>query len=441
MIIAIDGPAGSGKSTIAREVASRLGMRYLDTGAMYRAVTLVALEAGLVPGRLAEAGSLAKTAPITFVERRDDLTQVFVGERDISQEIRGPLVSKNVSVVSAEPSVRQVLTKRQREEARKGDVVLEGRDMGTVVVPNASLKVFLTASVEERAKRRQAQLLAQGVNQSVEELVGDISTRDALDSAREVAPLRKAHDAVEVDTTGMTITEVIEAVCALARKAQKSDLPKWPLCRMQKGPLDTLLYRMAYFVLRPLWRTCYTMRVVGVENFPVTGPAVVASNHKSMTDPFMLGINVPRQIHYMAKSELWKFRPLGWAMEQFGTFPVSRGEADRSSIKKGLEILERGEILGLFPEGHCNKGEGLAPLRGGISLFSMREGIVTIPAIMRGTERAFRHGIPHFPKIDVVIGEPIEMPGPEVPRSERGRVVTDRVREALEALLATPVER
>jgi cytidylate kinase len=441
MIIAIDGPAGSGKSTIAREVAKRLDMRYLDTGAMYRSVTLLALEAGLVPDSLHAAGALAKSAPLRFVERPDDLTQVFVGERDISQEIRGPLVSKNVSAVSAEPSVREVLTKRQREEARAGDVVLEGRDMGTVVVPGARLKVFLTASVQERAKRRQAQLVAQGVRQSVEELVKDISTRDALDSGRQVAPLRKADDAVEVDTTGMTITEVIEAVCSLARKAQEKELPKWALCRMQKGPLDTLLYRMTYSVLRPLWRFCYSMRAVGVDNFPRTGPVVVACNHKAMTDPFMLGINLPRQLHYMAKSELWKFKPLAWAMEQFGTFPVSRGEADRAAIKRGLDILDQGEVLGLFPEGHCNKGEGLASLRGGISLFSMREGVVTVPAIMRGTERAFKHGLPHFPKIDIVVGEPIEMPGPEVPRTERGRVVTERVREALETLLATPVER
>jgi 1-acyl-sn-glycerol-3-phosphate acyltransferase len=143
----------------------------------------------------------------------------------------------------------------------------------------------------------------------------------------------------------------------------------------------------------------------------------------------------------MAKVELWKFKPLGWAMDGFGTFPISRGEADRSAIKRGLEILDRNEVLGVFPEGHCHRGEGLDPLRSGISLFSLREGVVTVPAAMRGTDKAFRHGFPHFPKIDVVIGKPLEMPGPEVPRTERGRVVTERVREALLTLLATPVER
>ena len=441
MIIAIDGPAGSGKSTIAREVAKKLGMRYLDTGAMYRAVTLLALEAGLVPDRLDEVSVLASSAPLRFQGQADDLTRVFLGEREISQDIRGPIVSKNVSAVSAQPAVREVLTRRQREEASRGNVVLEGRDVGTVVVPDAQVKVFLTATVLERARRRQAQLAAQGIVQSTDQLIEDITMRDRLDSGREIAPLRQAEDAIQLDTTGMTVAEVIEAVCGLARRVQDKYLPKWPLCRMQKGPLDTLVYRITYSVLRPLWRFVYQMRVAGLENFPRTGPVVVACNHRAMTDPFLLGINLPRQVHYMAKAELYKFKPLAWAMEKFGTFPVSRGEADRTAIKRGLEILEHGEILGLFPEGHCNKGEGLAPLRSGISLFSLREGVVTIPAVMRGTDRAFKRGIPHFPKIDVVIGEPLQMPGPEVPRTERGRVVTERVREALETLLATPVDR
>jgi cytidylate kinase len=425
MIIAIDGPAGSGKSTIAREVAKRLGMRYLDTGAMYRAVTLLALEAGLIPERLEEAAALTKTMSLRLEERSDDLTRVLVGERDVSLDIRGPLVSQNVSVVSAEPGVREVLTRRQRDEARKGNVVLEGRDMGTVVVPDSQVKVFLT----------------QGITQSTEQLVKDMSRRDTLDSGREVAPLRKAADAVEIDTTGMSITEVVEAVCALARRASVDHPKKWPLSRMQRGPLDTFVFRTTYLLLRLTWRFLYRIKVKGIEYFPLTGPVVVACNHRAMTDPFFLGHNVPRQIHYMAKVELWKYRPLAWAMEQFGTFPVSRGEVDRSAIKRGIEILEVGEVLGLFPEGHCNKAEELAPLRPGISLFSLREGVVTIPAVMRGTDLAFKHGVPHFPRVDIVFGPPIEMPGPEVPRSDRARLVTDRVRDTLTALLAIPVER
>jgi cytidylate kinase len=212
MIVAIDGPAGSGKSTIAREVAKRLGMRYLDTGAMYRTVTLLALEAGLVPDRIPESAALAAGADLRFVDREDDLTRAFIGEREVTGDIRGRLVSQNVSAVSADPAVRTLLTARQREVAARGDVVLEGRDTGTVVFPDAEVKVFLVASIEERARRRREQLLAQGVDQPLQQLMDDIAARDAYDSGRAIAPLCKADDAVEIDTTGMTVDEVIQAV-------------------------------------------------------------------------------------------------------------------------------------------------------------------------------------------------------------------------------------
>ena len=216
MIIALDGPAGSGKSTIAREVAKCLGLRYLDTGAMYRTITLLALEADLVPDRIHEAGALAADVTIRLQERSDDLSRVFVGEREVTDEIREPLVTTHVSAVSADAGVRAVLTKMQRAQAAAGNVLLEGRDMGTVVCPEADLKIYLTASVEERARRRRLQLAAKGVEQSLEELMADIVRRDAYDSGRELAPLRKADDAVEIDTTGLSIEEVVRAICAAA---------------------------------------------------------------------------------------------------------------------------------------------------------------------------------------------------------------------------------
>jgi cytidylate kinase len=439
---------------------------------MYRAVALLALEAGLVPDRIGEAGALAATAALEFIERPDDLTRVFVGEREVTDEIRGRLVSQNVSAVSAEPGVRAVLTRIQQQEAAKGDVVLEGRDIGTVVVPDAEVKVFLTATIEERARRRQLQLRAQGVEQTLDQLIADIAARDAYDSGRELAPLRKADDAVEIDTTGMTIEEVVAAVCALAGEkrppADSAALPapataavteegaaipactqvaaaaspkKWPLSRLTRGPLDTWLYRVAYTLIRPLCRLLFRMKSRGVEHFPAAGPVVVACNHRSNLDPFFLGSSSPRQVHFMAKAEVWKFKPLGWLAEKVGTFPVNRGEADRRAVRQALAILEAGGVLGLFPEGRRQRERDLGDIRPGVSLFSLRDGVVSIPAIVQGTDRIVRHRILHFPRVRVSFGPPLAVPDRDLSHSERTRLAGERLVEALRKLLsASPGE-
>jgi len=458
MIIAIDGPAGSGKSTIAREVAKRLGMRYLDTGAMYRTVTLLALEAGLLPERVAESGRLAAEVPFRLEERANDLTRVFVGDREVTDEIRGRLVSQNVSVVSAEASVREVLTQRQREEAARGDVVLEGRDMGTVVVPQAEVKVFLTASIEERARRRQAQLRAQDIDQPLDQLISDIRSRDAYDSGRQLAPLRKADDAVGIDTTGMTIDEVIEAVCALAARTcpsagNKASRPTSPkpahgtragldkvarkgrFSRMILGPRDTALYRFAYSFLPPIIRLLWRVKIEGLENFPATGPVVLASNHRSNLDPFFLGAACPRQIHFMAKAELWTFKPLGWVIGKLGSFPVRRGKADREAVRKALELLDDGAVLGLFPEGRRQREKELGDIMPGVSLFSLRDGVVTIPVVLRGTDRVVRNHFLRFPQVTATFGCPLQIPDESVARADRSTLASEQLKQSFRLLL------
>ena len=469
MIIAIDGPAGSGKSTIAREVAKRLGMHYLDTGAMYRTVTLLALDAGLVPDRIPEAADLAARADLRFVDRQDDLTRAFIGGREVTDDIRGRVVSQNVSAVSADPAVRALLTARQRQGAARGDVVLEGRDTGTVVFPDADVKVFLVASIEERARRRRDQLLAQGIDQSLDELVADIAARDAYDSGRALAPLRKADDAAEIDTTGMTIAEVIEAVSALiaakrgqagrvavtptppapaapgpvAPAAQPVVLPaaeKWAVSRMVKSPLDTGLYRFAYSFLTPLWRFAFRMKVRGSENIPLKGPVLLASNHRSNLDPFFVGVSFPRQVHFMAKAELWKVKALGGLIDMLGSFPVRRGEADRTAVKRALEMLGGGAVVGMFPEGRRQRGGSLGEIHPGVSLLSLREGVVTVPMVLDGTERLVRRGLPRFPRVTVTFGPPLDLPSVDLSRSERARVATERLVEAYQKLLDLSAE-
>jgi cytidylate kinase len=459
VIIAIDGPAGSGKSTIARDVAKRLGMRYVDTGAMYRAVTLLALEAGLVPDRIGEAGALAKTTLLRLEDRPDDLTRVFVGEREVSDEIRGRLVSQNVSAVSADAGVRAVLTERQRAEAARGNVVLEGRDMGTVVVPEADLKIFLTASIEERARRRQLQLQAKNAPEPLDRLIADITARDAYDSGRALAPLRKADDAVEIDTTGLTIDQVIDLVCARAAAARPSSptatanvgneptAPPPPaaprrlrLSRMVSGPLDTLLYRFAYSFIPPLWKLLFRVKISGREHIPSSGTVVLACNHRSNLDPFFLGVSFPRQIHFMAKAELWKVKALGLLIDRLGAISISRGRADRQAIKRAIEVLDAGAVLGIFPEGRRQRQGQVGDIHPGVILFSLREGVVTIPVVMVGTERVMRGHMLRFPSVRVIFGPPLDLPAQSMPRSQRAQVAGERLADTFRGLVSTSGE-
>ena len=214
MNIAIDGPAGAGKSTIAKLLAAKLGILYLDTGAMYRAVGLKALNTGV---DIADASAVEKMLVDTKIDVKQEggVHHVYLDGKDVSVDIRENRVSKAASDISAVPCVRYKMVELQREIAAKCDTVLDGRDIGTFVLPNAEHKIFLTASAEERAKRRYAELKAKGSDLTFEQIKEDILKRDYNDSHRALAPLKKADDATEVDTTSMTIEEVTEKLCAI----------------------------------------------------------------------------------------------------------------------------------------------------------------------------------------------------------------------------------
>lgn len=221
MIVAIDGPAGSGKSTIAKELARKLGLHKLDTGAMYRAVTFAALEGGIDIADEQAVTELAQQIDIRFTSGTGEDTKLTIDGTDASKQIRTPEVDRSVSRVSAYPGVREAMLIHQRRAANDHDIVAEGRDIGTVVFPKADVKVFLTADARERARRR---VLQRHTGESIDntELEAEIQTtfedierRDRLDSSREVAPLVAAPDAVRIDSTSHTIDEVVQKISDL----------------------------------------------------------------------------------------------------------------------------------------------------------------------------------------------------------------------------------
>jgi CMP/dCMP kinase len=215
--IAIDGPAASGKTTTAKSVAQELRYLHIDTGAMYRAVTVRVLDEKLDLNDKEKIVQLAQTS-LVHLEIQDGNTKVFVNDTDVTARIRTPLVSRSVSTVSSYKGVREVMVREQRKIAASGGVVLEGRDIGTVVLPQAELKIFMVATVEKRAKRRMNELAQNGIEADLEEIMKEIEIRDQKDSTRETSPLKKAPDAIVLDTSTMTIAEQVQFVVERAKK-------------------------------------------------------------------------------------------------------------------------------------------------------------------------------------------------------------------------------
>jgi CMP/dCMP kinase len=225
MIIAIDGPSGAGKSTIAKIVAKKVGFSCLDTGAMFRSVAVLAQEQGVSLDNDAALGALAQQNEISFTFDSDEAkTQhVFIAGKEVTTAIRTAEIDKAVSPVSAAPSVRAALLDQQRRIGNAGNYVVEGRDIGTTVFPQAEVKIFLTASAEERARRRVEQNKERGVGLvDYEEVLADIIRRDKADSTRAVSPLRQAEDAYLLDSSDLTIDQVVDIICQRVQKAMQA---------------------------------------------------------------------------------------------------------------------------------------------------------------------------------------------------------------------------
>jgi cytidylate kinase len=419
--IAIDGPVASGKSTLGYLLAKKLGYLYFDTGVMYRAVAWVALARGIDPNdneavaRLSEGMRIDVLPPTQTDGRQYTVTADGV---DITWEIRSPEVDVAVSPVSANPGVRAALTPQQRRIGLAGRVVMAGRDIGTVVLPEADLKIYLDALPEERAKRRYRELMGQGQSKSYHDVLESLQRRDAADSGRAAAPLRPADDAVRIDNTVTTIDEMVEQawrlVNAWTREPLEIPAPGSPLVRHGEAKPIPTWRRVLGPLLRFLIWLFIHVETEGVERLPSTGPLILIVNHIHLLDPVVLVAVVPRYAVAMAKEEIMSWPVIGPLVLRYPTIPVRRGDLDIQAIRQSLAVLKAGHALIIAPEGTRSRSLSLLQGKKGLVFLAQQSGALIQPVAVTGTN-AFPHCLKRLRRTPVRfrLGEPFRFRWPE----------------------------
>jgi cytidylate kinase len=405
--IAIDGPSGSGKTTTARRVAAVLGLRHIDTGAMYRAVTLLALEQGVDVGDAARLGELAGGIDLRFGVSGGGAARIAVGARDVSDAIRAPQVTAAVSAVSAHRGVRAAMVRRQRELADAGGAILEGRDIGSVVLPWADVKIYLDADVDVRAERRQAEMRAAGIDAAVEEVARDLERRDMLDASREESPLVRPIGAWLVDTSNVSIEAQVERVAALAReeaahRAAVLNADPRPQRKCLKWRICTGLAALYFHVL-------FGMRVRRIYTGEPAQHYLFASNHLSYADPPAVSSRLFREVHFVAKDSLFRVPLLGPLIRWVNAFPIKRERFDREAMGHALNLLNTGRSVLIFPEGSRVFGGKLGRPRIGASYLALQSGVPVVPVYIEGSGHLKQCLLRRTP-LRVTHGRPVRVP-------------------------------
>ncbi len=398
MIIAIDGPSGTGKSTVAKGIAKRLGFTFFDTGAMYRSLAWLVLKEQIDPSHQSKVEALLPQFEFEISTSKDGERHYFVQNTDITKEIRSQAISNASSQIAIYPEVRHAMVKIQRKFGHAVDAVFEGRDMGTVVFPDADLKIFLTAKPAVRAERRYRELLQKFPDLSMtrEEILKEIEERDKTDSTRSISPLKQASDAILIDTSHLTAQQAIDKIVRL--------LPK------RRFPKMKLSYKIVYSLARFFFKTCFRLRIYGLDHFR-PGAAIIASNHTSYYDPPVLSISCPEEVHFLAKGYLFDIPLLGRLIRVLNSHPIARGASDSQTFKMILDLLSHGKKLILFPEGTRSPDGALLPLERGLAFLVQKSHCRIIPAYIKGSFEAWPTGrkFPRlFGKMTVVFGTPIE---------------------------------
>ena len=386
-IVAIDGPAGSGKGTITSKVAKKFNLTYLDTGATYRCVAKKFLDEKVDYKDTEKIKSILKEIKIEF---KDD--KVFLDGEDVTKAIREPDVTKTVSEVSHILEVRLAMSDLQRKMGEKQDSILEGRDIGTYVFPNADVKIYLDASVEERVRRRVKQNKEKGIDMSEEEVRENIVKRDEQDKAADIGALKQAEDAIYIDSSNMSINQVVRKISKIVRKAKNNARRIAKGYKMRKETWHKKAMRsFVKFVLHAVYCMFYRVKQTGKEdlNNNKDEAFIICANHLNYLDAAVIVLFTRRRIRFVAKADLYRKLMLSWLGHLFDMIPVKRDSGDLASIKMCLKCLKDKQVLGIFPEGTRRGMEKNVDNKNGAVFLADKANVKIIPVGIGGTFKLF----------------------------------------------------
>ena len=425
--IAIDGPAASGKSTMARALAQQLGIVMVNSGAMYRAVTWKILEEKIDPNDTASVIELLGRIAIVC-DRDGTFSTITIDGTNPEPFLRNPEINENVSVVSAIPAVRQKLVAMQRDYLKRTHVVMEGRDIGSVVFPDTPFKIYIDADPAIRNSRR-----------SGDGEIDSVEKRDAADSSRTTAPLKVADGATVLDTSKLSIEGAIEAAVGILKK-QGFPLPEKPRIKPEEEPSKMMrwIYWSGWMSFGAAYRTLFGLRIIGEENLIRSGPVLVASNHQSFLDPPLIGNLYKTEMVFFARKTL--FKGFGkWLYPQWNAIPIDQEKPDISSMKTVIRKLKEGCRVLVFPEGARTLDGEIGPAAPGVGLIAAKAGVPIQPVRIFGADKALARGSGkiRFSRITVKVGEPITLSAEELKSySRKGgyEQLTDRIMDSIKEL-------
>ncbi len=399
-IVAIDGPAGTGKGTITKIIAKRFNLINIDTGAMYRCVTLEMLNRSVKLDELDKIKEILENINIDL-RKDNDKDLVFLNGEDVTNKIRSKEVSDFVSQVSSVKEVRFKMADLQRKMAEGKDVIMEGRDIGTYVFPNADVKIYLDADLEERARRRFKQNKEKGITISYIEILENIKKRDENDKAKEIGALKLADNAEVIDTTNMRIKQVSREVGNIIKRKQSEIKMQTKIYKERKETTWKKIERkIVKVILTAVYKIVYRVRING--KVPEEGAYILCSNHINYLDAAAIVLFNKRKVNFVAKEDLFTHRILFWLGHLFDAIPIKRDMQDIEAMKRCLKVLKKGELLGIFPEGTRKGLEKNMKAKNGAAFMAIKANVKVIPVGIHGTFKPFS-------KVYVNYGDPIDL--------------------------------